>query len=75
MSTPAAGNEPAYTLEVRAADQRRRLHSSVVELRSRLRERLDLKQNAREYLMPASALAALIGLVFGYGFAGMFTRH
>ncbi len=75
MSTAPQNNEPTYTLEVRAADQRRRLHSSVVELRSRVRERLDLKQNAREYLRPAAGVAAVLGLALGYGVTGMFTRH
>jgi hypothetical protein len=75
MSTTPRHNEPTYTLELRAADQRRRLHSSVVELRSRVQERLDPKQIGREYIVPASGIAALVGLVVGYGLTGMFTRH
>ncbi len=75
MNSTPRHNEPTYTLEVRAADQRRRLHSSVVELRSRVQERLDPKQVAREYLVPASGIAALLGMVLGYGLTGMFTRH
>ena len=69
---------PTDVLEVRAADQRRQLHNSVVELRSSLRdnirERLDLRRNARQYLPQAAGAAALFGLVAGYGFTGMFTR-
>ena len=75
MSTSPKQKEPTYTLELRAADQRRRLHSSVVELRSKVQERLDPKQLGREYLVPASGVAALLGLVLGYGMTGMFTRH
>jgi hypothetical protein len=75
MSTKPQHKEPPYTLELRAADQRRRLHSSVVELRSRVQERLNPKQLGREYLLPASAVAAFLGLVLGYGLTGMFTRH
>jgi hypothetical protein len=66
---------PPETLEVRAADQRRRLQTSVQELRWQVRERLDAKKIARQYLPTASAIAALIGLGAGYGFAGIFTRR
>jgi hypothetical protein len=70
---------PPEVLEQRAAEQRRRLHETVTELRTTVRgtvrEKLDVKRNAREYMLPASAALGLIGLVFGYGFAGMFTRR
>jgi hypothetical protein len=63
---------PTDILELRAAEQRRRLHNSVAELKSQVRETLDVKRAAREYLAPASAIAALVGLVLGYGMGGMF---
>ena len=63
---------PFELLEERAAEQRRQLHNSVSELRSSVRERLDVKKNAREYLLPASGVAAVLGLVMGYGLAGIF---
>ena len=66
---------PVDVLEERAADQRRQLHNSVVELKSSLRESLDIPRNAREYLLPAAGAAAFLGLMLGYGFTGMFTRH
>jgi hypothetical protein len=47
MSTSPTNNVPTDRLELRAADQRRRLHSSVTELRSKVHERLDVKRNAR----------------------------
>jgi hypothetical protein len=65
---------PSYTLEARAADQRRRLHSTAVELRSKVREKLDVKRTARQYAPVASGAAALFGMLLGYGVAGMFTR-
>ncbi len=65
---------PSYTLEMRAADQRRRLHSSVVELRSKVREKLNVKRTARQYVPIASGAAILFGMLLGYGTAGMFTR-
>ena len=65
---------PPQTLEVRAAEERRRLQSSVDELRSRVNERLDVKRIVRRYLPGASAVAALLGLGVGYSVAGIFTR-
>jgi hypothetical protein len=65
---------PVDILEERAADQRRQLHNTVAELKSSLRESLDLRRNARQYLLPAAGLAAVIGLFLGYGLTGMFTR-
>lgn len=72
---PDVSRMPPETLEVRAADERRRLHSSVEELRWQVRERLDVKKIARQYVPVASAAAAVIGLGVGYGFAGIFTRR
>lgn len=68
-------NIPPADLEVRAADQRRRLHSSVTELKDRMREQLDAKRVAREYIGVASGVAAIAAMLVGYGLTGMFTRH
>lgn len=77
MSNPT--ELPVSILEQRAADQRRRLHNSVSEFKStvreEVRERLDVKRYAREYFWPATGVVSLVGLVLGYGFAGMFTRR
>ena len=67
--------EPTYELELRAAEQRKRLHNSVEELKYQVRDKLNVKRNVRQYLGVASGVATVIGLVLGYGFAGMFTRH
>jgi len=76
MSTTS--NLPPEVLEQRAAEQRRRLHNSVSELRSSVteavREKLDVKRYLREYMGPATVTAALLGLFLGYGVTGMFTR-
>ena len=68
---------PVDILEKRAADQRRQLHNSVSELRQTVRqtvrEKLDVKAYAREYVWPAAGAMAFIGLILGYAFAGMFT--
>jgi len=70
-----SGSMPVEILEERAADQRRQLHNTVVELKSSLRESLDIRRNVHEYLLPAAGIAAFLGLVIGYGTAGIFTRR
>jgi hypothetical protein len=62
-------------LEARAAEQRRRLHADVTELRHTMRERLDVKRNVRDHLGPAALAMALLGLTLGYVMAGLFTRR
>jgi ElaB/YqjD/DUF883 family membrane-anchored ribosome-binding protein len=64
---------PVDILEKRAADQRRQLHNTVVELRQTVRERLDVKRNVRQHLWPATGMAALLGLMLGYSLTGIFT--
>ncbi len=64
---------PVEVLEERAADQRRQLHNTVVELKSNLRETLDIRRNAREYLLPASGAAVALGLLLGYSLMAIFT--
>lgn len=67
-------NFPATeVLEARAAEQRRQLHQSVGELRSSLREKLDVKRNAREHLAPMAGVAAFVGLALGYTLTSVFT--
>ncbi len=71
-------NLPVEVLEQRAAEQRRRIHNSVSELRlsvrETVRERLDVKRYARTYLWPAVGALSFLALVAGYGIAGIFTR-
>jgi hypothetical protein len=75
MSTPDINIRPTMPtdiLELRAAEQRRRLHNTVVDLRQELREKLDSKKVAREYLAPAASVAGVLGLLFGYAIASVF---
>ena len=69
---------PVEVLEERAGEQRRKLHNSVVELKSSVsatvRERLDVKHQLRRRFWPASAAISLVALLLGYSTAGMFTR-
>jgi hypothetical protein len=66
---------PSYDLELKAADDRRRLHQVVSEFRDRVREDLDVKKRIREHLLPAGAAAAVVGLACGYSLAGLFLRQ
>jgi hypothetical protein len=68
-------------LELRAAEERKRLHYSVEELRAGLRtkseylrEKLDVKKNARQYFWPAAGGATVLGLLMGYGVAAVFVK-
>lgn len=63
---------PSEELELRAANQRARLRESVDELRSSVRERLDVKRVARDYVWRASGVAALVAFSVGYTVAGAF---
>jgi hypothetical protein len=64
---------PSRDLQEKAADDRRRLHTSVQELRSHLRDTLDLQKNTREHLGLICAGAALVAVTAGYAFTGIFT--
>jgi len=66
---------PSYDLELKAAEERRRLHGTLAELRSRVQEELDVKKRVREHLGPACAIAALLTLGLGYSVAGIFVRR
>jgi len=67
---------PVERLELRAMEQRARLHKTADELKTKItatRERFDIARNAREHLMGASLAVSLLGFLTGYGLAGMFT--
>ncbi len=63
---------PAHDLEQKAAEERRRLHTSVEELRFHLKDTLDVKKNMREHLGLACGVTALLGVTLGYAFTGIF---
>ena len=64
---------PVAVLESQASEQRRRLHNDVAELKNAVREKMDVRKNVAPYVLPASGVAALVGLAFGYLAAGLFT--
>ena len=63
---------PYEILEERAAEQRRQLHNSVTELRSSVRERLDVKRTVNQHFAAVAGITGLVALVVGWGFAGLF---
>ena len=80
MSTypDSATQAPIESLERRALEERHLLHDRATELKNKVqdvRENLDIKRNARQYFGPAAGIVAAAGLLFGYTFAGLFTRH
>jgi hypothetical protein len=74
MNVPISPNVPTDLLEQQAAEQRRRIHNTVTELREQVREtvheKLDVRKRAREYVWPVAGTAFLFSLLFGYGTAG-----
>lgn len=72
-------NLPVHVLEERAEEQRRRLHNSVSELKSSVREtvqeRLEMKVYLRKYFWQTTTTVALVALLAGHGIAGLFTRR
>jgi hypothetical protein len=64
---------PVDVLEKRAADQRRQLHNTVVELRHSVQEKLDVKRNVRNHLGMMAGVMAIAGVILGYTVTGVFT--
>ena len=79
MNTERLSHLPPDMLETQAAEQRRRIHTSVSELkttvRENIREKLDPQRIARQHLWTIAAGASAFALLLGYGAAGMFTRR
>ena len=65
---------PSDILEMKAVEQRQRLHETFSELRSGVRHKLDVKSQAREYVWQATAVGTLLSLAFGYTAGSLFRR-
>ena len=62
-------------LEVRAHEQRERIHRTTLELISKVddaKERLTLSYNVRRHFGITSTVAIVVGFLSGYALAGMF---
>jgi len=62
-------------LENKAAEQRRRIDSSVNEFTETFKEKVNVTNLAREHLLAISAVGAVVGLILGYGLTGIFVRR
>ena len=70
--------EPVENLELRAVEQRNRLHQTTSELKGKIadtRAQLDPAKNVREHFAGVAAATGALALLVGYGIAGMFTRR
>jgi hypothetical protein len=65
---------PSYDLELKASEERKRLHTSVAELKSHVWASFDLNKQLREHIGTACAGAVLLGLLAGYSVTGIFVR-
>jgi hypothetical protein len=64
----------AQALELRAVEQRRRLHDTVADLRETVTERADINKLARNHLWPVTGVAALVALIMGFGTGRLLAR-
>jgi hypothetical protein len=65
---------PSHDLELKAADERRRLEGSVRELRARLEYDFDVRRRIERNLGLATGAAIVVGLLSGYWMTGSFLR-
>jgi hypothetical protein len=68
---------PIDHLEIRAVQQRNRVHETIGELKDKVdavRAKFDPRTNAREHLVAASLIVSSIAFLAGYGFAGVFSN-
>lgn len=70
--------EPVENLELRAVEERQRLHQTTIELKGKLaetREQLDPATNVRKHFAIVAGALGAVALILGYGVAGMFSRR
>ena len=70
--------ETVENLELRAVEQRNRLHQTTSELKGKIsetREQLDPAQKCAGALWRHRCRSCALALLVGYGIAGMFTRR
>jgi hypothetical protein len=65
---------PIENLELKALEQRNRLHHGANELRAKIKEgrdKLRFSKHARQHFVAASIIASIAGLGVGYGLGGL----
>lgn len=63
-------------LELRALEQRNRLHNTAAELKEKVlftRKKFDVSKQAQKHWIAASVGVSVIGFLSGYALAGQFT--
>jgi ElaB/YqjD/DUF883 family membrane-anchored ribosome-binding protein len=69
---------PTEILEERAAEQRRRLHSTVARMRVSVRDKMNIRRNTEDYsrhhFSQAAATVSTVGLALGWALGGIFDR-
>jgi len=66
---------PSYELELRAADERKRIHDSVSYLKSQIEKTLSFENVIRENVSLVTGVVGLAAISMGYMFTGIFTRR
>jgi hypothetical protein len=69
---------PIEDLQLRAVEQRARLHRTATDLREevlRTRDKLSFSKQAHEHVITMSLMAGVLGLASGYALGGLFTRR
>jgi hypothetical protein len=74
--------EPVTSLELRALEQRNRLHQTATELKSEIqtkiddaRDKLDIRKNLSQHFAGPAIVVGAVALLCGYGIAGVFTQR
>lgn len=70
--------EPVDNLELRAVEQRNRLHRTTTQLKGKIaatREQLNPSRNVRQHFVGIAVIASAVAVAAGYAVAGMFTRR
>lgn len=68
-------NLTSSELELRATDERKRIHDSVVDLKSQIEKTLSFENMVREHVAMITGVVGLTAMSMGYLFTGMFTRR
>ena len=73
-----AADTPVEALELKAMQERSKLHASIEELKDHYaaaKQKLDVKQNVKQHMTSAAVVVGVVGLLSGYAVAGAFTRN
>lgn len=77
MSQGNTGSTLSENLELRAIEQRHRMHETVEELRRKVaagRERLNVTNMLQEHFNAVAATTSILGLAIGFNAGGVFKR-